>query len=985
MGENALKKYWIWNLLCALFYVGHAQPANPIKTQNFEVRFLGISDGLSSRNINQIFEDQRGMIWAATERGLDVFDGQRFQPFKSVMPELPQLPGQIVHHICEDVQQRLWVRTSGGMIVIDQSRKNLVPLSAIGIPPAISAKPNFSFTQNPKGGLWLFAGNTLYSYRIIKNKPVLKEIARNPFNSTYVPDIVGSIRGDCWILDKIHGLSTLKGKRFEKVRSIEFPYPQYLYPKVTATNHLGDSLTIFRNFQYELFQIRKTQEGYTAALQPYNLQSVDPKWASILDFLEAQPAIAGGNLITPSWISKDRTGAYWFATNIGIFLIRARTGLNFKQVEAVKKNSVRGIWGDAKGLRWIGAYSGAFFFPDNRPARFFPQIKATWEFFHESPGVFWLARENENSPSRIHFQNDQLFIDSITPLGFMLRLCPYGENLLAGGNGAAVAVLKRPSGKLLYAIDLEIRDKAFEMVLPAVKAILVGKDSCVWVGGNAGLFRLVKGQNQKLRQDKAAIPKVFENQLINTLYLDKKGNLWIGTTGQGLWCFNPQTRKVKHYLAVDGLAHDIVYSILGSHSDSLLWIGTQKGLSCLNVPAESFYNYYAEDGIADNEFNTSATWKAPDGTLYMGGINGVTYFKPKIPVLNESNAGVFICLDILDLRKSGKQVRSFPISEDTLDLYSSNQYLDIRFQSNAHFDSEELIYRFRISNRNNTAWQYLRSGEKLILNHLPTGMNQLVAQARTPAGSWGPPYRLFFFMHPPWYSTWQFSGLLIAAFLGIVYYLVRLRLNKYQREYDLRKKISADLHDEFGGRLYALNVLANQINAPTTSGADFPKLFEQFQHLSMETLRTARNFIWAFDPGSDRLANLADRMEDFCTSVIRPIVPNLKFQRDHLPYNKPINSKTKHYTLMIFQELLTNMVKHSYSESIYIKLYVKERYLVVKISNLYRQDKHKPLPGQHSGGSGLVNINSRLNALNANIERKDNGHTYEVTLTIQKW
>jgi hypothetical protein len=787
------------------------------------------------------------------------------------------------------------------------------------------------------------------------------------------------------MLDKIHGLSILKGRRFEKVSGAEFPYPQYLYPKVTATNHLGDSLSVFLNFQYTLFQIRRAKEGYRSTTQNNRLQSVDPKWAYILDFLQTRPVIAGGNPINPVWISRDRTGAFWYATNVGIFLVRTRTGLNFNQVEAVKENSVRGIWGDQRGLRWIGAYSGAYFFPDNAPVRFFPQIKATWEFFPEAPGTFWLAPENENSPMRVRLQNGRLSIDSILPLGFILNLCPYGNKLLAGGNNAQIDVLERPSGKLLYSASLAIEGRASNQVFPTVKSILVGKDSAVWVGGNAGLFCLVKGKNQKLQQDQKAVPNIFKNLSINVLYLDQKGNLWIGTTAQGLWVYNPQTNQFKNYMAVDGLAHNIVYSLLGSHSDSLLWIGTQKGLSCLNVAAESFYNYYVEDGIADNEFNTSATWKAPDGTLYMGGINGVTYFKPKIPRLNESNAEVFIRLDIFDLRKAGKQLRTLPSKGDTIDLFTPNQYLDIRFQSNAHFDSEEMIYRFRIGSRNTTAWQYLSNGEKLILNHLPTGLNRLEAQARTPAGNWGPPYWLFFFKHPPWYTTWKFIALLLVTFLAFVYYFVRLRLRKYQREFDLRKKISADLHDEFGGRLYALNVLANQINAPATSGADFPKLFDQFQHLSLETLRTARNFIWAFDPGSDRLGNLADRMEDFCSTVIRPIVPAITFQRGYLPYHRHINSKTKHYTLMIFQELLTNIVKHSDSESIHINFYVKDRYLVVKISNPYRHNRQNPLQGHHSSGNGLLNIHSRLSALNANIERKDNGQIYEATLTIKKW
>ncbi|MEY4134326.1 MAG: hypothetical protein RL386_676, partial [Bacteroidota bacterium] len=964
---------------------GRTQPVNAINASNFEVRFLGISDGLSSRNINQIFEDKRGMIWAATEQGLDIFNGQRFQPFNSVLPDLPPLPGRIIHHLAEDEDQRVWISTSGGTVVLDTRRRNYLSLKATGIPENLSRSSNFTISSNPSGGLWIFSGKTLYAFKKKKGRFLLQKIAPNPYTSAYLPDIIGTKSGECWMLDKIHGLSRLEGHRFVKIKGEDFPYPINLYPKVTMTDHLGDSLTIFRDFQYSVFNILKTPKGDVAMRQEVGLREIDPRWRHILDYLAENPVIAGGNLVNISSISKDKNGALWYATNIGIFLVRSRTGLNFKQIETTKKNSVRGIWGDEKGLRWVGAYSGAFYFPESGPPKFFPQFKAVWNFLPDGQGQFWLARESEKSPQRISLQNGKLSFDSVPLTGFTLNIIPFGNKLLAGGYLPKLSVLDRKSGKVRYQVPLKGKRNDYGQTMPAAKVILPQSDSSVWVAGNAGLFRLTMGKNGWLKQDFQAAPQEISSLPINALYQDNEGKLWVGTAGRGLFLFDPRSRKVKNFLAVDGLAHDIVYSILSSHSDSLLWLGTQKGLSCFNVAAASFHNYYEKDGLANNEFNTSATWKSPDGTLYLGGINGITYFKPQKPVLNESKAGVFLSLDVLDLRKEGVKARHFPISGDTFNLNPFNYYLDIGFQSSAHFDSEEIIYRFRISNRLTPSWQYLHFGEKLILNHLPTGTNRLVAQARMPAGNWGPVYTLNLRVFPPWYKTWQFISLLIAIILLFLYLLVRLRLRKYRREYNLRKKISADLHDEFGGRLFALNVLANQINAPATSGADFPKLFDQFQRLSLETLRTARNFIWAFDPGSDRLENLADRMEDFCSTVIRPLVPEITFQRGYLPHRRPINSKTKHYTLMIFQELLTNIVKHSDSESIHINFYVRDRYLVIKISNPYHKNRQNPLTGHHSSGNGLLNIHSRLSALNANIERKDNGQIYEATLTIKKW
>ena len=877
--ENCKKKVFTFLILLVLSSTGCSSLfAQSSKSSQYEVRFLGISDGLSSRNINQIFEDRRGMIWAATEQGLDIFNGQRFQPFNSLMPDLPDLPGNVIHHLAEDQDERLWICTSGGTVVLDPQRRVVVPLSQIGIPDGLSRISNFTFAVRPAGGLWILSGENLYAFYKKKGRIIFQKIARNPYTSIHVPQIIGTKRGECWILDKIHGLSKLEGNRFVRIEGKEFPYPRNLYPKVTMTTHLGDSLTIYRNFQRTIFHIQKAQDRYFASEQPKSLREKDPRWRYILDFLEQNPVIAGGNLINPSWISKDYNGAFWYATNLGIFLIRSRKGLNFKQIESTKKNSIRGIWGDNNGLRWAGAYSGAYYFPESGPPKFFPQLKAIWKFLPDGPDHFWLARESEISPQRIRVKNNEFTLDSIPALGFILNICHFRNDLLTGGNAPYISALDRNTGKIKYQVALQGRKSAYDQVLPAAKIILPESDSGVWVGGNAGLFHLVLGKNGRLQQDPSPLPAKISTLPVNALYLDHRGSLWIGTSGQGLFHFDKRTGRVENYLAVDGLAHDIVYSILGSHLDSLLWIGTQKGLSCFNVTNGSFYNYFVEDGIADNEFNTSASWKSPDGYLYMGGINGITYFKPQWPKVNGSRAGMFLSLDILDLRKEGKKITQFPVSGDTLTLNSFNKYLDIGFHSSAHFDSEEIIYRFKIVNRHTTNWQYMRAGEKLILNHLPEGMNRLMAQARMPAGNWGPVYKLNIRVFPPWYKTWWFNAAVFILFIVAAYVLMRLRLQKYRREYDLRKKISADLHDEFGGRLYALNVLAHQINAPGTPESEIPRLFNQFQELSVETLRTARNFIWAFNPGTDQLGNLADRMEDFCNAVIMPIVPSLRFE-----------------------------------------------------------------------------------------------------------
>ena len=66
----------------------------------------------------------------------------------------------------------------------------------------------------------------------------------------------------------------------------------------------------------------------------------------------------------------------------------------------------------------------------------------------------------------------------------------------------------------------------------------------------------------------------------NCLYLDRSGNLWIGTNGQGLIKYNPQTGNVQRFRNEpnnpQSLSSDIVTSIFEDHIE-ILWVGTFLG------------------------------------------------------------------------------------------------------------------------------------------------------------------------------------------------------------------------------------------------------------------------------------------------------------------------------------------------------------------------------------------------------------------------
>jgi len=100
---------------------------------------------------------------------------------------------------------------------------------------------------------------------------------------------------------------------------------------------------------------------------------------------------------------------------------------------------------------------------------------------------------------------------------------------------------------------------------------------------------------------------------------------WIATY-EGLFVINPASGEVvRHLSSTDGLQSNRVYSITAHNGKVIL--GTESGISIYNKVSDTFFNIYEEDGMANAEFNSRSTLVSSDGVIWMGGINGLTWFR----------------------------------------------------------------------------------------------------------------------------------------------------------------------------------------------------------------------------------------------------------------------------------------------------------------------------------------------------------------------
>ena len=114
------------------------------------------------------------------------------------------------------------------------------------------------------------------------------------------------------------------------------------------------------------------------------------------------------------------------------------------------------------------------------------------------------------------------------------------------------------------------------------------------------------------------------------------------------------------------------------------------------VRIKQVFSYTVADGLQSNEFNTGAFHRKEDGTLFFGGISGLTYFHPEE-----------LSYDVHELKivLTQAMVGNNPLQEDTLITYKNQLKLSSR-QNSLSFNYTGLDF----VSPENLHFQYLLEG-----------------------------------------------------------------------------------------------------------------------------------------------------------------------------------------------------------------------------------------------------------------------------------
>ncbi|MEL7562837.1 two-component regulator propeller domain-containing protein [Dehalogenimonas sp. 4OHTPN] len=791
---------------------------------------------LSSNSVYVLFLDSTGRIWVGTDGGgLNLFDPQSdgFKRFQS-SSDHTSISNNQIRAIAEDKNGNIWIGTAEGLNRLDPKLGTFQRYYNTNDLGAISSNNIYSLLVDSDHDLWIGTSNGLNRYlpdsdsfvRYIHDPLKDYSISDGPVVSLYEDD-----SGKLWIGSFIGGLDLHNPdtNTFKHFRSGQ------------SEHSLSDN-TVYAICQDELGMMWIGTANGLNHLDPFTEQFTTYKNRP------GDAASLSNNRIRA--ICQDNSGILWIGTYGGgickLDLKRSAFTLYYNvagDTDSLNNNLVFALLEDGPGSIWIGTDGGGLnlLAPD----------KTIEHFLFKAENLF---QTNINSIRALSYQSssDVLWIGTLAGL---IKFNPatgcYKHYPLGGLLGNSVrTIFEDSSGRIwlgtftggLALFDPSKESFTFYSHKPentdsisnnTVYSIVEGDNGTLWVATGDGLNRFdpMSGifRSYKYQKD---IANGLANNHIFDLYKSSEGYLYLATNGGGLSIFDPVTQRFETYTTDDGLASNIVYSVIGDDR-SKLWLATNRGLTRYVPDTRQFINFTPYAGLKESVFNWGACTKDSEGKMYFGGDNGFVIIDPDLLETNSHAPPVHIT-DVI-VNDATRHFSSLVADYSTINLKHTENSVSINFAALDYTDPAKNTYRYILEGFNNT-WHFTDYSQPFATyTNLDPGTYVFKVWGSNNDGVWNEiSTDLTINIAYPFWQTWWFSLLTGCVVLGIIYSGYRLRLkalsdqrnrleakvtertHELEQQYEKERALHEELEREIKRRIQFTRALVHELKTPLT-------------------------------------------------------------------------------------------------------------------------------------------------------------------------
>lgn len=831
-------------------------------------------DGLANNRTKAIFQDTSGFMWFGTDDGLSRYDGYQYKNYSFTPFDSCSFRGNIVTTIAEDLQGKLWIGVfDGGVYSFDPVTECFEHLHIENLTQPKDGEV-YKIHIDPQGIVWVITEHLIFKRYDPKTHKIESFGEKQKFR--YIFDLQEDQSGRYLFLN-IWGkdIEVFDKQELTFIRHIHaalFKRPKKYNAQSIIKDHQG-KLWIYRSNNKELQQVDLTtgktetfsdsnwqtkirdthqlspfrnlifqdHEGLIWKSNPYGLSAFAPKQKKF----SKQYAILGKQkkpIYRINAVLVAKSGIVWIATETGIYMINP-------QIDQLQKYVFSGlvetVYEDPKGRVWVGGHWGLkVFSPDSLPSLDLPQYFTKFITSSTSCRPLKILNDPQNrdhfiwiSISRLgllkfDIQNRKFTLytpkDTNNHLIDIYDILPEGMDTfwLACNNGLQ---------------KFNIHDHTFRWYkhhpddsqsIPAgiIETVYKDRQGLLWVGTESNgmasfdqtsekFTRFTHDPNQK---------NSLSNNSIHDFHEDQKDNFWVATSG-GLNLFDRKKETFRHYTIKDGLPKNNILSILEDKT-SKLWLGTQQGISKFDSANEIFTNYDQRDGIFNTELFPRSSYKNKQGKLFFGGAGGVTSFYPKQLSQNK----YLPPLVITKFKKFNKEIPLHQVvsPEGILELSYEDTMISFEVAALNYYNSYKNQYAYKLEGLHED-WIYLGNQRNITLTNLSGKKYNLRIKASNGQGEWHEggiviPIRVT----PPFWTTNWFQASMGTSVLIILLtaYLIHIRFIQ------LQKRRLASLVDKKTLELKTVNktkdrffaIIAHDLRGPLTSFQEISYLINYF-------------------------------------------------------------------------------------------------------------------------------------------------------------
>ncbi|MEY4594726.1 MAG: hypothetical protein RIQ47_1136 [Bacteroidota bacterium] len=961
--------------------------AHNVGAQEPVYRQFTVRDGLPSDVIYSAVQDDQGFMWFGTDAGVVRYDGKNFQKF-SVNDGIPD---NDILKLFKDSKGRIWFLSLNGKLSFYYNGEIHNAANDPLVPKERSKGGLISAHEDKNGGLW-FGG--------LANNIVLIRT-----DSTFSNFLNDSLPNSNSLLSQVNFLEPSPGVIYANAGRLMFDY--------NHTTLKGKRVPFFDSFSND-YRFLDLSNGKFIVVD--NGRIVEGAKNRIVN----ETKLSNCSIDHTTRVSVDNDGSIWVmnSNKENLFYKKNKSGFD-SGIQMFDGLHVSQVYPDKEGNDWVCtngdgllllSYNKGIITRMKLGAGENPAIPCLYK---EANGKLlvgtesgWVYRISKNEIDSVFMRSNSMRVNRVLDMvvdakGNLFCACDRGLYVVELNSNGRFGIPKRVFGK---------NGEAHE----SFKAITIDQHGVIYTSNRVFIARVLRDSNGTFKiddplfysgrtyalnfdnsnklwfeqferlnyiQDQVTTPLTDLDSLFLGKITDIKNSsnqqLLVATFGKGLQVL----RDNKKYATIDitsGLSSNYCRRLYIKGNE--WFVATTNGLNIIlwdGKSVKSLVSYTESDGLLSNEILDVVAF---DSLIVMATPLGLCFLDRKIEKTTDRPPGIIITTVLLN----NKPVFSI----DELELAKSSDKIKISFIAPEFLAPDKINYEYRLNENEN--WERAPINEMELTSLIP-GDYIFQVRARKYNSDWSAPSEVRFRIAAPFYDTLLFKLFLGGLMVSIGFYLFRRiasqKLKKQLRQLEQqqmieaeRRRISADVHDDFGADLTQLVLLSRLAKKKT----DKEEIIDKIETASLGVITKMNEIIWALNPSNDSLPHLASYLRKLSYEFSDNSGITIDFQTKGEFPEIMLSAALRRNIYLIFKESTRNIIQHASATRVMVNFQcdVDHRLLLMSIKD---NGTGFNTMAKAEYGNGLQNMRKRAEEINATLifnELIDGGTEIDLIVTI---